>query len=175
MVAAVGTGQMLGGFGRSARAIARALLWLALAAAAGIGALALSFARRGFSELELVASVLFLAAPAVVLLFAAGLHELAGLPERLLRMPQRSSAQLAAVATIAAEARSMGWRRGWRRLPRLLWRARPLVSSTRDLFGFALPLRVLAPPFLALTAAAIVASTVLVGAGLIALVGLAVS
>ena len=169
------TGHVAGGLGRVVRATARALLSLALAAVAGVAALALQFARGGFSQLEVVVTVLLLAAPAVLLLFVAGLRELAGLPERLLRLPQRSGEHLTTLAGIAAEARSVGSRRGWRRLPRLLWRSRGLASSTRDLAGFALPLRILAPPFLALTAGAIAVSAVLVGAGLIALVGLAVS
>jgi len=76
---------------------------LALAAVAGVAALALQFARGGFSQLEVVVTVLLLAAPAVLLLFVAGLRELAGLPERLLRLPQRSGEHLTTLAGIAAE------------------------------------------------------------------------
>jgi hypothetical protein len=111
------------------------------------------------------------AAPAIVLLFLAGVRELLELPERLRRMPQRGTEQLNELTRIAGEARAASWSR----TPSLLWRLRGLVSSTRDLVGFALPLRVLAPPFLALTFGAVVTCAILIGVGLIALLVLAFS
>jgi hypothetical protein len=159
------------GLVRLVRALAKGLGLLALAALGGIGVLAILLARGGYSPGEVVLTLLLTSAPAVVLVFVIGLRELAELPERLLRLPQRGSEQLAELSRLAGAARTTTWRR----TPLLLWRARGLASSTRDLIGFALPLRVLAPPFLALTFAACVVSVVLVLVGLIALAVLAVS
>jgi hypothetical protein len=156
---------------RLLRGLAKGLGVLALAALGGIGVLAILLARGGYSAAEGVLTLLLASAPAVVLLFVVGLRELLELPDRLLRLPQRGSEQLAELSRLAGAARSASWRR----TPLLLWRARGLVASTRDLIGFALPLRVLAPPFLALTLAAIVVSVILVLVGLAAFVVLAVS
>ncbi len=170
-MAAVASREQLGGLRRLVRALVKSLGMLALGAIAGIGALALLFARGGFAAAEIVLTLLLLAAPAIVLLFLAGVRELLELPERLSRMPQRGTEQLSELTRMAGEARAASWRRA----PLLLWRLRGLVSSTRDLVGFALPLRVLAPPFLALTFGAVVTCAILIGVGLVALLVLAVS
>jgi len=170
-VAAVASKDHLGGLGRLVRALVKGFGILALGATAGTGALALLLARGGYSAPEIVLTVLLVAAPAIVLLFLAGVRELLELPERLRRMPQRGTEQMSELTRLAGEARAASWRR----TPFLLWQLRGLASSTRDLVGFALPLRVLAPPFLALTLAAIVVSTILVAVGLVGLVVLAVS
>lgn len=163
--------NVIGGLHRLVRGLVRSLGVLVLAALAGIGVLAILLARDGFSAAETVLTLLLLAAPAIVLLFLAGVRELLQLPERLRRMPQRGTEQMSELTRLAGEARAASWRR----TPFLLWQLRGLASSTRDLVGFALPLRVLAPPFLALTLAAIVVSTILVAVGLVGLVMLAVS
>lgn len=170
-MAAVASKDHLGSFGRLVRALVKGFGILALGAIAGTGALALLLARGGYSAPEIVLTVLLLAAPAIVLLFLAGVRELLELPERLRRMPQRGTEQLNELTRIAGEARAASWSR----TPSLLWRLRGLVSSTRDLVGFALPLRVLAPPFLALTFGAVVTCAILIGVGLIALLVLAFS
>lgn len=166
-----GKPHALGGLVRLGRALVRGLGLLALAAALGVGALAILLSRDGFSMPEIVVAVLLLVPPATVLLFLAGVRELLELPERLRRLPRRGTEQMAELTRLAGEARSASWRR----TPFLLFRLRGLVSSTRDVVGFALPLRVLAPPFLALTLGAVVISGLLVGVGLVALVLLAVS
>ncbi len=171
MASGIGTAHPLGGLGRLVRAVVRTLGLLALAAVVGVGLLAILLARGGFSVLEIVLAVMLLAPPAIVLLFAMGARELLELPERLRRMPQRGTEQMAELTRIAGETRAASWRRA----PFLLWRLRGLSSSTRDLIGFALPLRVLAPPFLALTFGAVVTCAILTGVGLIALLVLAVS
>jgi hypothetical protein len=163
--------SQLGGLGRFVRAIVRALTLLAMAAAAGVGALALVLARGGYEAPEVILTLLLLAAPAIVLFFVAGVRGLLALPERLRRMPQRGGEHMSELSRIAGEARTASWRRA----PILLWRLRGLVASTRDVVGFALPLRVFTPPFLALTLGALLVSTILVGVGVTALVVLAVS
>jgi hypothetical protein len=167
MIPPAGLARLLGVL----RGIVRALVILAVGALAGVGAVALLLARGGLSALELVVTLLLLAAPAVVLLFTAGVRELLGLPERLRRLPRQGSESVAELTRLAAEARTTRWYRA----PFLLWRLRGLAGSTRELVGFALPLRVVAPPFLALALASAFVCVVLVGAGAVALVVLAVS
>jgi hypothetical protein len=57
----------------------------------------------------------------------------------------------------------------------MLWRLRGTLGSFRDLAGVALPMRVLAPPFLGLTAVAALLCIVLTCVGVIALVVLAIA
>jgi hypothetical protein len=110
-----------------------------------------------------------LAPPALLLFFTAGLGELLRLPERLRRLPRESSTQLAELSRLAGEARHARLRRA----PSVLWRLRGAVGSTRDLVGFALPLRVLTPAFLGVALLASLLCLVLVCAGVVALVALA--
>lgn len=151
-------------------AVVRLLVRLALVALLGIAAIAAVLARGGFSALDGVFTLILVAAPAILLLFAAGLREVARLPERLRRMPSQGRDQLAELTRIAGAARGSGFRRA----PSLLWRLRGVAGSTRDLVGFALPFRVFTPPFLALTFFAGAFCVLLVPAGLVALVVLAV-
>jgi len=159
----------LEGLVRLVRAVARFLRTFAFVTLLAVAAIASVLARDGFEAVEVVVLAVLLVPPAVLLLFAGGLGELAGLPERLRRMPNQGAEQLAELTSIAGEAR----RAGFRRAPRLLWRLRGVVGSSRDLVGFALPLRVLTPQFLGATALAGFFSLVLIGGGLIALVVLA--
>lgn len=161
----------LGGFRRVVKAVVRGLVLLSLAAVAGVGMLALALARDGLEALDVVVALVLLAAPAIVLLFAVGVRELVELPERLLRMPQRGAEHVDELTRIAAAARTGTWRRA----PSLLWRLRGVVGSARGIAGITLPLRVLAPPFLALTLGAVAVSAALVLIGLISFLVLAVS
>jgi hypothetical protein len=151
------------------RAIATFLRGVAFAAFLGVAAIASLLARGGFETVDGVVTAVLLVPPAIVLFFVAGLREVLRLPERLRRMPGRGSEQLSELGRIAAAARG----RGLRGTPSLLWRLRGVVGSTRDLVGFALPLRVFTPGFLGLTALAALFSLILVGAGVIALIVLA--
>ena len=151
--------------------IVRFVRRLAFVALLGVAAIAALLARGGFSAPDVVLTVILAAAPAILLVFAAGLREVIRLPERLRRMPQQGAEQLAELSQLAREARTAGFRRA----PSLLWRLRGAVGSTRDLVGFAVPLRVFTPPFLGLTFFAACVSMLLVLAGLIALVVLAVA
>ncbi len=160
----------LQGLSRFVDAVVRLVVRLALVALLGIAALAAVLARGGFSALDGVLILVLVAAPAILLLFAAGLREVARLPERLRRMPTQGRDQLAELTRIAGAARGSGFRRA----PSLLWRLRGVAGSTRDLVGFAVPLRVFTPPFLALTFFAGAFCVLLVPAGLVALVALAV-
>ena len=151
--------------------IFRAIRRLAFAAAAGVVPIALLLRREdGFDALDGLVTVLLLAPAAIVLFFAQGVRELASLPERLRKLPGEGQERLSELARIAGEARAARARN----VPFLLWRLRDSIGSLRDVAGIALPLRVLTPAFLGLTALAVLACVVLVGAGLVALLVLAV-
>ena len=142
---------------------------LAFVGILAVAAIASVLARGAFSVGDGVLTAILLIAPAILLFFAAGVRKLMRLPERLGRMPQQGSEQLAELTRIAGEAS----RAGFRGTPSFLWRLRTIVGSSRDLVGFALPLRVFTPQFLAVTAGAVAFSFLLVAAGLIALLVLA--
>ena len=160
----------LDGLLRFLRAVARIVRGFAFVTVVAVAAIASVLARGGLDAAEIVVTLVLLAPPVVLLLFTAGLHELVRLPERLQRMPAQGSEQLAELTSIAGEARGAGLRRA----PSLLWRLRRVVGSSRDLLGFALPLRVFTPGFLGLAALASFLCLILIGAGFIALIVLAV-
>lgn len=147
-------------------AVVRFVRRLAFVDALAVAAIASVLARGAFSLADGVITAILLIPPALLLFFAAGLREVMRLPERLRRMPNQGSEQLSELTRIAGQARSAGFRRA----PSILWRLRGVVGSTRDLVGFAVPLRVFTPQFLALTLGAAGFSFFLVFAGLIALV-----
>jgi hypothetical protein len=156
---------------RFLRGVVRATRTFALVALLAVAAIAALLARGGFESADAVVTVVLLVPPALLLFFAAGLGELLRLPERLRRLPRESTDQLVELRQLASDARHTGLRRA----PLLLWRLRGAVGSTRDLIGFALPLRVLTPPFLGLTLLAGLFCAILIGVGLIALIVLALS
>ncbi len=147
------------------RGLVRILRRLTLAAVIGVALLAAVLARGGFSAADAVITVLLLVPPAILIFFAQGLAELIALPERLRRLPGEGAQRLEELTRLAGEARTIRLPG----LPFLLWRLRGTLGSFRDLAGIALPLRVLAPPFLGLTAIAALLCVVLAGAGVIAL------
>lgn len=159
----------LEGLTRLIGAVVRFVRRLAFVGLLAVAAIASVLARGEFSLADGVITAILCVAPAILLFFATGLRELMRLPERLRRMPNQGSEQLAELTRIAGEARAAGFRRA----PALLWRLRSVVGSTRDLVGFALPLRVFTPQFLGLTLGAVGFSFFLAFAGLIALVVLA--
>ncbi|HWG56932.1 MAG TPA: hypothetical protein VNT58_10465 [Gaiellaceae bacterium] len=161
----------LDGLVRFVRGLAKMTRGFAFATALAVAVIASAFARDGFGALDGIVTLVLLAPPTVLLLFSLGLGQVARLPERLRRMPNEGGEQLRELTAIAGEAR----RSGVRRLPRLLWRLRGVVGSSRDLLGFAVPLRVFTPPFLALTAVSAFLSLVLIGGGLVALVVIALT
>ena len=152
------------------RGLVRFLHGLAFAAVLGVAAIASVLGRGGFETADVVVAIVLLGPPGILLLFAAGLREVLRLPERLRRLPSEGAEQISELTRIAGAARTGGWRGA----PSLLWRLRSVVGSSRDLVGFALPLRVLTPGFLGLTALAGSFCLILVGAGAIALIVLAV-
>lgn len=151
------------------RGFVRFVRRLAFAAAIGVALLAAVLARGGFSTGDAVLTALLLAPPAILLFFAQGVNELIALPERLRRMPGESGQRLEELTQLAGEARRVRLSG----MPSMLWRLRGTLGSFRDIAGVALPLRVLTPPFLGLTAIATLLCVVLTGVGLIALVILA--
>jgi hypothetical protein len=155
---------------RTVRNIVRAVRRLAFAAVAGVLLIALLLRREGgFDGLDAVVTLLLLTPAAIVLFFARGVLELVSLPGRLQRIPGEGQERLAELARLGGEARTARPRNA----PFLLWRLRGSIGSLRDVAGVALPLRVLTPGFLGLTALAALACVVLVGVGLIALLVLA--
>lgn len=159
----------LEGLATFVRGVAAFLRGFAFVTVLGVAAIAAVLARGGYEAVDVVVTIALLVPPALLLFFAAGLHEVLRLPERLRRMPSQGTEQLSELGRIAGAARSSGFRRA----PSLLWRLRGVVGSTRDLVGFALPLRVFTPGFLGLTALAAFFSLILIGAGFIALLVLA--
>jgi hypothetical protein len=151
------------------RGFVRLVRRLAFAAVIGVALLAAVFARGGFSTGDAVLTVILLTPPAILLFFAQGVAELIALPERLRRMPGEGGQRLQELTKLAGEAR----RTRLTGLPPMLWRLRGTLGSLRDVAGMALPLRVLTPPFLGLTAIATLLCVVLTGVGVIALVLLA--
>lgn len=161
---AVSTTQ-LGALAGFVRGFVRLVRRLAFAAVIGVALLAAVLARGGFSAGDAVITALLLAPPAILLFFAQGLAELIALPERLRRMPGEGGQGLEELTRLAGEVRTARLRG----VPSMLWRLRGTLGSFRDLAGVALPMRVLAPPFLGLTAIAVLLCVVLMGAGAIAL------
>jgi hypothetical protein len=152
--------------------VSRAALRLAVAAAlAGAAIVAvvawLQQPEDSGDAIGLVVLALVLAAPpGILLLFAAGIRELAALPDRARRMPADAQAHLGELTRIAGEASARpGWRTPW-----TLWRLRGAAQATRGLVSFALPLRVLAPGFLAATGFAALAAVTEILLAIVALV-----
>jgi hypothetical protein len=154
---------------RVVRALVRQLRRLALFAAAAVIPIALLLRRDGFEALEGAFALLLLVPPAVVLFFAQGLRELAGLPDRLRRIPGEGQERAGELARLGGELRGARMRR----MPLLLWRLRGTIGSVRDLAGIALPLRVLTPGFLGVAALSALLCAVIALGGLAALLVLA--
>lgn len=166
MARATAPAERLGALAGALRRLVRALRKLALAGAAGTGAVALALARGGFSTEDAVTTVLLLAAPVVVLLFAQGLAEVGALPARLRAVPAEGQERLSELGRVAGQRGNARLRS----LPGLIWRLRGTVGSVRDVAGIAVPLRVFAPPFLLLAALSALGCLVLAGAGVVALI-----
>ena len=155
---------------RVVRGLVRLIRRLALAAAVAVVPIALLLGREdGFNGLDALVTILLIAPVAIVLFFAQGVLELVSLPDRLRKIPGEGQERVSELARIAGEARTAKVRNA----PFLLWRLRGTVGSLRDVAGIALPLRVLTPGFVGLTALAALACIAVVGAGLIALILLA--
>lgn len=152
-----------------ARRFVALLRQLALLGALGVAAVALLLRRDGFEALDGVLVAVLLAPPAILLFFAQGLRELLALPERLRKLPGEGQERFTELTRLAGAARTTSARG----LPLLLWRLRGSIGSVRDLAGIALPLRVLTPAFLGVSALAALLCLGLIGAGLVALVVLA--
>lgn len=156
----------LGALTGALRRLVRVLRRVALVGAAGGLALGALFLDDGLTAGDVVVALLLLAPAAVVLLFAQGVRELADLPDRIRRIPGEGQERLAELSRVASGARTTRLRG----LPLLLWRLRGSVGSLRDVAGVALPLRVLTPWFLGVTAAALLLCLLLAVAGIVALV-----
>jgi hypothetical protein len=159
----------LAGLATFVRGVVRFLRRTAIAGVLGVVAIAAVLARGGFSAFEAVVTILLLAPPAIVLLFAQGVRELLSLPERLRRIPSEGQQRVSELTRLAGQARTTGIRG----MPILLWRLRGTVGSLRDVAGLAVQLRALTPGFFGLAFLAMLACGVLAGVGLIALLVLA--
>jgi hypothetical protein len=155
---------------RAVRGLVRKLRRLALASAVAVAPIALLLGREdGFSELEIVFSLVLFAPAVFLFFFTRGILEIVSLPDRLRRMPGEGQERVTELARIGDDAR----RARVRSTPFLLWRLRRSVGSVRDVAGIALPLRMLTPGYLGLAAGSALACLVIVVAGLICLVVLA--
>jgi hypothetical protein len=157
----------LGGLLQGVIRLVRRLALVGVASAALIAALL--WEHGGFDTEDAVLTLLLLGPPGVLLFFGRGLGEIAALPERLRRMPGEGTERLGELTQVAGRAREtrlVG-------LPLLLWRLRGAVGSVRDVAGFALPLKVLTPGFLGLTALSALLCVLLAGVALIALLVIA--
>jgi hypothetical protein len=152
-----------------ARRTVAMLRQLAFVAVAGVIAIALLLARDGFEALDAVLVAVLLVPPAILLFFAQGVRELLALPERLRKLPGEGQERVTELTRLAGAARTTSARG----MPLLLWRLRASLGSVRDLAGIALPLRVLTPAFLGLSALSALLCVGLAGAGLVALIVLA--
>ena len=157
----------------------RGVRWLAWAATAAALVVALFLFRDGAPEdgggwLATAVALALVAWPAVVLFILSGaLRSLAELPERVRTTPAAARSRAEELRVLAERIRAV---RGSRlvRLPLLLFRFARVAGGSRELLGphvGALPL--VSVPFLVLSAAAIVATFVLVPAALVLLVILA--
>ena len=140
--------DQLAALGGLIRGVVRFLRRLSLVAVGAVVVLAVLLQRDGFTTGEAVVTIVLLAPPAVLLLFAQGVQELLALPDRLRRMPGEGEERLAELTRLAGQARATRARG----LPLLLWRLRGAFGSVRDVAGVAVPLRVLTPGFLGLAA-----------------------
>ena len=155
-------------FERTLVRFVRIVGFLGLIGAAAVAAL---LARDGYSVADGILTILLLPPPAILLLFAQGLHELLSLPQRVRRMPGEGQERIAELTRVAGQARTTTLRG----LPLVLWRLRRVVGSIRDVAGVAVSLRVLTPSSLGLALLAALACVLLAGVGVIALVVLAVA
>lgn len=160
------TTTQLASVGGLLRTVVRLVRRLALVGVAAAGLIALLlWEHEGFDGEDAVLTLLMLGPPAVLLFFAQGLGQLASLPDRLRRMPGEGQERLGELTRVAGQARDtrlVG-------LPLLLWRLRGALGSVRDVAGFALPLKVLTPGSLAVTALSALLCVLLAGVALIAL------
>jgi hypothetical protein len=164
------TAAQLATLDRVVRGLVRKLRRLAAAAVGGAVPIAVLLERDGgFSGGDAVFVVLLLAPPAFLLFFAAGVHELVSLPDRLLRLPSEGRDRVTELARVAGGARTARLRS----LPLLIWRLRSSFGSVRSVAGIALPLRVVTPGFLGLAALAALVCLVTACSGVIALLVLA--
>jgi len=166
----VSTAQ-LGALGGAIRRIVGFIRRLAFVAIGAVVLIAALLARGELSVGDAVITVLLLVPPAILLLFAQGLHEVLALPERLRKIPGEGQEQVAELTRITGEAR-MTRARG---VPLLVWRLRGSLGSFRDVAGLALPLRVFTPGYLGLTAIAALFCVLIPGIAVIALLIVAVA
>ena len=148
---------------RTVARLVRRLAFVGVAAAALVALLLWQHA--GFDGEDAVLTLLLLGPPAILFFFAQGVAEIASLPDRVRRMPgegQEGLGELTRVAGRARDTRLVG-------LPLLLWRLRGALGSLRGVAGFALPLKILTPGFLGLTAISALVCILVAGIAVIAL------
>ena len=140
--------DQLAALGGPIRAFVRFVRRLSLVAVGATVVLVALLQRDGFTAGDAVLTILFLAPPAILLVFAQGVNALLSFPDRLRRMPADGEERLVELTRLAGETRT----RRARGLPVLLWRLRGAAGSVRGVAGVAVPLRVFTPGFLALAA-----------------------
>ena len=146
--------------------VARAVRALALGSTVAALVIAVAVYSDGASGADVFAVLLAVAPPVMLWFLWMALRELAGLPERLRRLPETARGHGDDVRRLAEEVRTPGKR--FYRVPLVLWRLREVSELVRP---HAAVLPFLSPTFLtlsALAAMAAVAEVVLAGIVLIA-------
>lgn len=136
----------LAGLGGLIRGFVRFVRRLSLVAIGAVVVLVVLLQRNGFTAADAVLTIVLLAPPAVLLVFAQGVRELLSLPDRLRGMPGEGEERLAELTRLVGQARTTRARG----VPLLLWRLRGAFGSVRDVAGVAVPVRVFTPAFLGL-------------------------
>jgi hypothetical protein len=109
--------------------VARAVRALALAASAAALVIAVLLYDDGISASDGVGMLLAIAPPVMLWVLWAALRELAGLPERLRRLPETARGHGDEVRRLAEELRTPGKR--ILRVPLVLWRLREVTELVR--------------------------------------------
>jgi hypothetical protein len=148
--------------------LTRAVQLLGLASAlAAIGIVAW-LSNDGFEPGEVVVGAFAFAPPVVLWILWAALRELAGLPERLRRLPETARGHGEDMRRLAEELRTPG--RRLVRVPMILWRLREVSDLVRP---HAAVLPFLSVPFLTLSALAAFAAVAEIGIALLLLIAAA--
>lgn len=162
--------------------VRRTALKLAVAAALAGGVIAYALLRHGWPNgagrqvLTVVALAAAAVPPVVLVAFWQVVRELAGLPERLRRLPLTGREHAAELGRAVGDARRRTGRRRYSHAPRVVWRLARLTASSRDtLTPYAGVLPLLSVPFLVLVTAAAAAATAEIAVALVVALVLLVS
>jgi hypothetical protein len=148
--------------------VARAVRALALGSTVAALVIAVVLYSDGVTGADVFAVLLAVAPPVMLWFLWMALRELAGLPERLRRLPETARGHGEDVRRLAEEVRPPGKR--FYRVPLVLWRLREVTELVRP---HAAVLPFLSPTFLSLSAIAAAAAVAETGIALVLLIAAA--